>query len=374
MQTGWQNINGNNYYFRNSNKSVPTGSAATGLLKIGDYRYYFSSTGKMQTGWQTVNGSTYYFKRSTSDTAPRGSAMTGLTKIKGSTYYFSETGRMKTGVRKIDGNVYYFDSDGKMQTGWQTYKNYDYYFKSTGEAATGSYTIGGYVYVFTSGGKLVKRDTETLVKVSGSWYCVNSKGQAKTSGWFTIDSKLCYAASNGKLKTSTTYGGITFNASGYAVSSTATSLKIKTMSIVSQITTDSMTKSQKLYACWKYMTSSSRWYYSGNYPSSYYSGWQISMAYSMLTSGGGNCYGFACAFAALANECGYDSYVVVGRVSGSRDGAADGLTRHCWVKINGCYYDPEAQWAGWYTGCYGLSYYGVTHTITGTYRFGLGVG
>ena len=25
--------------------------------------------------------------------------------------------------------------------------------------------------------------------------------------------------------------------------------------------------------------------------------------------------------------------------------AADGYTRHCWVRINGCYYDPELYWA-----------------------------
>lgn len=42
--------------------------------------------------------------------------------------------------------------------------------------------------------------------------------------------------------------------------------------------------------------------------------------------------------------------MICGRVPGSRDGAADGFTRHCWVKINGLYYDPEAQYAGWMTG------------------------
>ena len=65
----------------------------------------------------------------------------------------------------------------------------------------------------------------------------------------------------------------------------------------------------------------------------------------MLVSGGGDCYGFACTFAAMAREIGYNPYVVLGRVSGTRDGAADGLTSHGWVIIDGCYYDPES------TGC-----------------------
>ena len=38
-------------------------------------------------------------------------------------------------------------------------------------------------------------------------------------------------------------------------------------------------------------------------------------------------------------EIGYNPYVVLGRVSGTRDGAADGLTSHGWVIIDGCYYD-----------------------------------
>ena len=77
----------------------------------------------------------------------------------------------------------------------------------------------------------------------------------------------------------------------------------------------------------------------------------------MLVSGGGDCYGFACTFAAMAREIGYNPYVVLGRVSGTRDGAADGLTSHGWVIIDGCYYDPEAQFDGWARGVYGLGYY-----------------
>lgn len=84
---------------------------------------------------------------------------------------------------------------------------------------------------------------------------------------------------------------------------------------------------------------------------------------------GGDCYGFACTFAAMAREIGYNPYVVLGRVSGTRDGAADGLTSHGWVIIDGCYYDPEAQFAGWYRGVYGSSSYDINHQIKSIVRF-----
>ena len=56
-------------------------------------------------------------------------------------------------------------------------------------------------------------------------------------------------------------------------------------------------------------------------------------------------------------------------VSGTRDGAADGLTSHGWVIIDGCYYDPEAQFAGWYRGVYGSGSYDINHQIKSIVRF-----
>ena len=68
-------------------------------------------------------------------------------------------------------------------------------------------------------------------------------------------------------------------------------------------------------------------------------------------------------------QIGYNPYVVLGRVSGTRDGAADGLTSHGWVIIDGCYYDPEAQFAGWYRGVYGSGSYDINHQIKSIVRF-----
>ncbi|MCD7841930.1 MAG: hypothetical protein LUG56_05605 [Lachnospiraceae bacterium] len=352
-QTGWQTITQdgveNTYYFFGTAGSQPAGSAAVGLQLIGSYRYYFSNEGVMQTGWKTISGKKYYFYKET-EAQPVGTAAVGL--------------------RLIGKYRYYFSSEGVMQTGWQTINGKKYYFvktktKSTyGQALVGLKKIGNYRYYFSSTGVMQTGKK----KISGSLYYFKSNGRART-GWFTVGSKLYYANSNGKLKKNTTYQSVTFTKNGYAKSNTASKLKIKCMKIVSSITTSSMTKAQKLKACWNYMTNRSRWSYRTIYLSSYTSGWQRTVAYNMLTSGSGNCYSFACAFAALAHEVGYTPYVVVGRVSGTRDGASDGLTRHCWVKINGCYYDPEAYFAGWWTGCYGVSTYSIRHTIIGTYKF-----
>ena len=71
----------------------------------------------------------------------------------------------------------------------------------------------------------------------------------------------------------------------------------------------------------------------------------------------------------LAKAIGYQPQVIAGRVPGGVDGAPDGFTRHSLVKINGLYYDPEAQFAGWYRGVYGSGSYDINHQIKSIVRF-----
>lgn len=173
---------------------------------------------------------------------------------------------------------------------------------------------------------------------------------------------VCSYNSNGKTKG-------TYDTKGLTVKGPAKDDLIdgkvskKAQSILAKITTSKMTKSQKLSACWRYVTSGSNFSYWPKYPTLTKTDWQKECALDMLTTGRGNCYSFACAFAALASEIGYSPSVICGRVSGTRDGASDGMTRHCWVMIGGAYYDPEAQYAGWYKGVYGSGSYDISHTI-----------
>mgnify|MGYP000626898601 FL=1 len=65
----------------------------------------------------------------------------------------------------------------------------------------------------------------------------------------------------------------------------------------------------------------------------------------------------------LTKEIGDRPVVICGRVSGRRDHASDGMTRHSWVQIGGRNYDPEGQFAGWARGIYGSAGYRVRHSI-----------
>lgn len=266
-------------------------------------------------------------------------------------------------------------SSGKTETKkktyeakWVTKKGKKYYQKKNGKYAVGGNKIDGVRYVFSEKGVLFTPKGTEIVMIKGKSYCVTTGGKA-VSGWILLDNNLYYAVKKGALLTNTTYQGITFTKNGGAKKDAAALQKMKFMEVYQSITNPGMSQYAKLRACWNYVTGGRLWYAS-KYPNLNQAGWQRATAYNMLTTRCGNCYGFACAFAALAAEAGYHPYVVCGRVSGSRDGAADGMTRHAWVRINGCYYDPEAQYAGWMRGVYGYGYYPISHQVQRTVDFG----
>ncbi len=275
----------------------------------------------------------------------------------------------KKGLVEINGSYYFFKKDGsKLKNTWKTVDGYTYYFRKNGKAQTYNAKVGGKIYVFDRKGRLKKGRKSRIVTVGVRKYYVDASGCAIT-GWHVVGGKLYYAdARTGLLYQNRSYGGIKFSGTGAAENSTSAKLKIKTMSIVASITNGSMSRSQKLRACWNYVVSG-RFSYGSRYPNLGQGGWQRETALHMLTNHWGNCYSFACAFAALAKEVGYSPYVICGRVSGSRDGAADGLTRHAWVQIDGAYYDPEAQYAGWARGIYGAGGYYVAHQIQAIVAF-----
>ncbi|MCC8068134.1 MAG: hypothetical protein LIO94_13710 [Clostridiales bacterium] len=278
----------------------------------------------------------------------------------------TEQNKVKKGLVKKGKHYYFYKADGSLlKSKWKTIGDYRYYFKDNGRAAVGGYKIGDTVYVFDEEGHLLTGKKSRFVTVNGYVYYVNKKGQAST-GWFVVNNRLYRANAKGRRLT-TEKDGITFTKKGYAKSNVASKLKILTMQIVDQITTDNMTKEQKLKACWDYVTGSG-WTYM-TYSCSITSGWQKKCAYYLLSTHRGDCKCFASAFAALACEVGYDAYLIRGRVPGSRDRASDGYTKHTWVQIDGKYYDPEGDWAGWNVGCYGYSSYNVSHTVQMVVRF-----
>ena len=250
----------------------------------------------------------------------------------------------------------------KRKARWVYKKKGTYYKKKNGKYAKGSYKIGGVYYVFSKKGKLLKPETNSHKKVGSTWYYVSPEGKA-LYGWHFLNGNFYYATSKGKLKKKCTVQGIALNSKGRAQPSDLLTWQMKITETVDEIVSDDMTKEEKLKACWRYLTSKENFRYRLRYPDLEAENWYQETAYDMFLTHSGNCYSFACAFAAMANQIGYYSYVVCGRVSGTRDRAADRLTRHCWVRINDGWYDPEAQFAGFYKNCYGSTSYGIRHEI-----------
>lgn len=266
------------------------------------------------------------------------------------------------GLVNINGNYYYYSAGKPVKNKWKKIKGSKYYFGKSGKARKSYTTVKGVSYFFRSNGKLYCPKKAKLVTSGKHTFYVDKDGKM-LKGWRIIGGKLYYFSSGiGKMLKSCKRGDIAISKTGAAKNNNATKLKIRTMKIVSKITNNKMSKSQKLRQCWVYV-SGGRFQYSGKYPNLNQNGWQVKLALNMFETGSGNCYGFACAFAALAKEVGYKPVLVCGRVRGGRDGAADGYTRHCWVKIGGGHYDPEGQYAGWGRGIYGSSYFPVTHQI-----------
>ena len=293
---------------------------------------------------------------------------TGVTDNTSETEKTTETEKEKKPVKKrglvqYNGVRYhYYLKDGTtLRSSWKTVNGKKYWFNSYGNSAwPGAFKVNGVHYLFLKDCSLYRPTKARMKTVNGKKYYVATDGTI-IKGWILYNGKLYYAPDKDPaLQTSGSFQGIRFNKDGSAKDSTYANAKKRAMTIVSSITKPSMTNAQKLAACWSYVVRNTHYAYT--YPNLNQKGWQQSLAYRVLTSHGGNCYGFACAFAALAAEVGYDPYLVCGRIPGSRDQASDGLTRHCWVRINGRYYDPEGAYAG-FAYVYGSGGYPMTHTI-----------
>ncbi|WP_274292931.1 M14 family zinc carboxypeptidase [Clostridium perfringens] len=188
MKTGWEEINGYWYYFNND------GIMQTGWQEIGGKWYYFRPDGNMRVGWEKINGYWYYF-------GSDGSMQTGWQEVGGTWYYFRPDGNMKIGWEEINGYWYYFNGDGVMQTGWQEIGGVWYYFRPDGNMRIGWEEINGYWYYFGSNGAMQTGWQE----LGGTWYYFRTDGNMKV-GWEEIDGKWYYFATDGVLETNKVVG------------------------------------------------------------------------------------------------------------------------------------------------------------------------
>ena len=99
----------------------------------------------MQTGWQQIDGSWYYFKDNGVMAADE--LVTGAFN-----YYMGADGRMCTGWVKGNGKWYHMNSNGIMDTGWLEDGGSWYFLYTEGGIATGQVTIGDKVCIFDANG------------------------------------------------------------------------------------------------------------------------------------------------------------------------------------------------------------------------------
>lgn len=190
-----------------------------------------------------------------------------------------------------------------------------------------------------------------IITVKGRKYYMDSRGILRT-GWRKVNKKYYFFVQingrSGYMRTSAKVNGIQIRKDGSASYNSAQRQKLELMvkanEIVDRITTNKMTKPQKLKTCFRYVVNLN---YGDGGDFAGGSNWDVYYGSRVLNRKRGDCFGFGCAFAYLADAVGYTAYAV------SSGG-------HGWAEVKGRVYD--ANWAkatgriSWYCGMnYNLS-------------------
>lgn len=217
--------------------------------------------------------------------------------------------------KKANGRKYYIKSNGKKATGWTKIKGKYYYFKKNGilYPKTGWVKIGKYTYFIKKNGS---RSEPGIRRYKGKSYYFDKNGRLVTN-------KRAYVIKN-------TYYNISSKGVLEKISSLEAQCQKEAQKFISKHTNSSMTKQQKLRACFNYLLAYMRYRPQGPDWSEFrQKEWYYRRAINTFRSPtlDGNCYSFACTVAACAKELGYKPTVVVI--------TAD----HGFVMIDGKYYD-----------------------------------
>ena len=154
--TGWQEIEGNRYYFGED------GILRSGWLEWNGERYFLGFTGEMQTGWQ---------------------------EIEGSRRYFGEEGALRTGWQEIDGKIHCFDENGILRTGWAEQEGNRYFLDENGSPVTGTVTVEGMDYCFREDGTLVTGWMDDRYYLPDGTLATGVQGIQGETYWFGEDGK-----------------------------------------------------------------------------------------------------------------------------------------------------------------------------------------
>ena len=200
---GWQEENGNKYYYENDEK-------VSGFKEIDGKLYFFSRvTYKLKTGWQNDETGRWYQNKD-------GEVVKGINEIDGDKYYFDENGLLQNGFIEIDDKLYFFSRvTNKLKTGWQNDETGKWYQDEKGEVVKGLQEIDNDKYYFNENGLLKNGFIEIEDKLyffsrvtsklktgwqndeKGKWY-QDEKGEV-VKGIQTIDGEKYYFNENGFL-------------------------------------------------------------------------------------------------------------------------------------------------------------------------------
>lgn len=179
-RTGWQEIDGQRYYY------LDNGTPATGWQTIEEQRYYFYGDGVMATGWLELDGKRFYLRE-------HGSMVTGWLSLEGQQYYLGEDGAAAAGLQQIDGQEYLFCADGLLGSGLVELDGKFYMADAHGQPVYGWGEADGKRYYFGEDGTMV---TGWMQLGYDTYYFLEDGAMAV--GETVIDGQTCYFASNGK--------------------------------------------------------------------------------------------------------------------------------------------------------------------------------
>ena len=183
LVTGWQDIEGNRYYFGDDY------AMATYWQDIDGNRYYFSGDGTMDTGWCQWEDRFYYL-------GDDGIMLSGWQDIDGNRYHFDTDGSMDTGWTELEGQQYHFGTQGVMTQGFFIEDSRTYFFQTDGTMATGYLTIDDGTYYFNDNGTL---HTGWLTEEEGKRY-FQANGTLVT-GWQELENETYYFGDTGYMHT-----------------------------------------------------------------------------------------------------------------------------------------------------------------------------
>lgn len=211
-----------------------------------------------------------------------------VTASNGKVCYYNENGKKVTGMQKIGKKYYYFDPTGAQKTGWLKVKDSYYFFQIDKKAK----------------GYRVSSKTVNGIRLTSS-------GKAKLTGY-----------SKRKLP-----------------------LLVKANQVMRSITTEKMTREQKLKKAFEYAKNNLRAQNRGGFQKN--GDWDMFYAEIAFKTGRADCYSYGAYFAYLANALGYKATVV------SSGG-------HGWAEIGGKVYDPN-----WAKFSKVDSYFGMSYNLSG---------